>query len=136
VVDIDTPVGGEAGQQRWVAGQPALDPAAHLLSQARQQRMWPPQALRVPSAAPRDEVGPLQAGLHPGVMRLEPLRLPQPFMAVPYVKIEGLLPIKPHALFSNGQGAMPRSGPPRAAVEQTVMALALRAWCSAARRAR
>jgi len=99
---MDTRVGGEAGQPRGVARQPALDPAAHLPSQARQQRMWPPQALRVLSAAPRDEVGPLQAGLHPGVMQLDPLRLPPPFLAVPDVHIAGLLPITPHALVDQG----------------------------------
>jgi hypothetical protein len=136
VVDVDILVGGEAGQQHWVARQPALDPTAHRPSQARQQRMWPLQALRVATAALRDEVGPLQAGLHAGVMRLNPLRSPQPFMVVPYVKIGGLLPIAPHALFDNGQGAIPRTRPPRAAVEQTAIVLALSAWCPAAPRAR
>jgi hypothetical protein len=83
LVDIDTLVGGEASQPRGVAGQPALDPAAHLPSPARQQSMWLPQVLRVSSAAPWDAVGPLQPCLHPGVARLDPLCLPQPFLAVP-----------------------------------------------------
>src|SRR5262245_51897239 len=85
--------------------------------------MWPPQAWRVPSAAPRDEAAPPQAGLHPGVARLDPLRFQQPFMTVPHVEIEGLLSIQPHALFDNGQGSMPRTGPLRATVELTIMAL-------------
>ena len=57
----------------------------------------PPQAWRVPSAAPRDEAAPPQAGLHPGVAPLDPLCLPQPFMTVPHVDIEGLLSRAPHA---------------------------------------
>jgi hypothetical protein len=122
-VDMDPLVGAEAGQPHGVAGQPTLDPAAPLPSQARQQPMWPPQALRVSSAAPRDEVGPLQAGLHPGVMRLDPLCLPPLFLAVPYVHIAGLLPITPQALFDHGHGAMPWTGPPRAAVEPIVHGL-------------
>jgi hypothetical protein len=135
-VDVGTLVGGEAGQQRWVAGQPAMDPAAHLPSQARQRPMWPPQALRVPSGAPRDEAGPLQAGLHPGVAQLDPLRLPQPFMAVPHIGIEGLLLVEPYALCVTGQGQVQHTGLVRAAVEQTVIVLALRAWFPAAQRAR
>ena len=110
-VDIGALVSGEAGQQRWEAGQPALDPAADLPSQVRQRPMWPPQAWRVPPAVPRDEAAPPQVGLHPGVAPLDPLRLPQPFMTVPHVKIEGLLSIEPHALCVNRQGAMPRTGP-------------------------
>jgi hypothetical protein len=96
-VDMGALVDGEAGQQRWEAGQPALDPAADLPSPARQRPMWPPQAWRVPSAAPRDEAAPPQAGLHPGVAPLDPLRLPQPFMTGPHVEIDGLLSIEPHA---------------------------------------
>jgi hypothetical protein len=122
-VDMHPLVGAEAGQPHGVAGQPTLDPAAPLPSQARQQPMWPPQALRVSSAAPRDEVGPLQAGLHPGVMRLDPLCLPPLFLAVPDVHIAGLLPITPHTLFDHGHGAMPWTGPPRAAVEPIVHGL-------------
>jgi len=112
-----------------------MDPAADLPSQARQWPMWPPQAWRAPSAVPRDEAAPPQAGLHPGVAPLDPLRLPQPFMTVPHVEIEGLLSMEPHALCDNGQGSMPRTGPTRAAVEQTIMALALRVWCPVAQRA-
>jgi hypothetical protein len=128
-------VGGEAGQQRWVARHPALDPAVHLPLPARQRPMGPPQALRVTAAPPRDEAPPPKTGLHPGAAQLDPQRLPQPFMAVPYVNIEGLLSIAAHARFDHGQGSMPRTGPPHAAVGQTVMALRLRAWCPAARRA-
>jgi hypothetical protein len=69
-VDIGPLVGGEAGQQRWVAGPPAMAPAAHLPSQARRR---PIQALRLPPAPPRDETSPLHAGLHPGVAPLDPL---------------------------------------------------------------
>jgi hypothetical protein len=70
--DIGPLVGGEAGQPRGVAGQPAVALVAHLPSQARQRPLWPRQALRLPSA-PWDEASPLQADLHPGVASLDPL---------------------------------------------------------------
>ena len=89
--DLGARVGGAAGQQRWAAGQPALDPAADLPSPARQRPLWPPQAWRGPSAAPRDEAAPPQAGLHPGVAPRDPRRLPQPFMPVPHGDIAGRL---------------------------------------------
>jgi hypothetical protein len=72
-VDSGPLVGGEAGQQRCIAAQPAMAPAAHLQSQARQRPMWPSQALRLASPPPWEEASPLQAGLHPGVAQLDPL---------------------------------------------------------------